>query len=174
MPQDGGLGTHIVGDKIGLNHVNISVTKMIGEGRFSPVWYAGVGECLAGRASNKATRCTLLVCVSAGGFSYVYLVKEVQEGSGLTHSLHLTNKNDKKDDSDANGGQNSRKLGSGAIPPGEKQHMCLKVTSIHSRSQRDIAEKEAKLLSRLSHPSIIKMYDTCYRAVAHQSEPLLR
>jgi serine/threonine protein kinase len=47
--------------------------------------------------------------------------------------------------------------------------MVLKVTSIHSRSQRDIAEKEAKLLSRLSHPSIIKMYDTCYRTVAHPS-----
>jgi serine/threonine protein kinase len=45
--------------------------------------------------------------------------------------------------------------------------MVLKVTSILSRHQRDIAEKEAKLLSRLSHPSIIKMYDTCYRSVAH-------
>lgn len=41
--------------------------------------------------------------------------------------------------------------------------MVLKVTSIHSRAQRDIAEKEAKLLSRLSHPSIIKMFDSCYR-----------
>lgn len=41
--------------------------------------------------------------------------------------------------------------------------MVLKVTSIHSRAQRDIAEKEAKLLSRLSHPSIIKMHDACYR-----------
>lgn len=49
----------------------------------------------------------------------------------------------------------------------EEPQMVLKVTSIHSRSQRDIAEKEAKLLSRLSHPSIIKMYDTCYRPVAH-------
>ena len=45
----------------------------------------------------------------------------------------------------------------------EKKEMVLKVTSILSRAQRDIAEKEAKLLSRLSHPSIIKMYDTCYR-----------
>jgi serine/threonine protein kinase len=47
--------------------------------------------------------------------------------------------------------------------------MVLKVTSIHSRSQRDIAEKEAKLLSRLSHPSIIKMFDTCYRTPTSQS-----
>jgi serine/threonine protein kinase len=49
----------------------------------------------------------------------------------------------------------------------QEQQLVLKVTSIHSRSQRDIAEKEAKLLSKLSHPSIIKMYDTCYRQIAH-------
>ena len=45
----------------------------------------------------------------------------------------------------------------------------LKVTSISSRHQRDIAEKEAKLLSRLSHPSIVKMFDTCYRTVPASS-----
>ena len=44
--------------------------------------------------------------------------------------------------------------------------MVLKVTSVTSRQQREIAEKEAKLLSRLSHPSIIKMFDTCYRSVS--------
>lgn len=48
---------------------------------------------------------------------------------------------------------------------GEKRDLVLKVTSILSRHQRDIAEKEAKLLSRLSHPSIVKMFDTCYRTV---------
>lgn len=46
-----------------------------------------------------------------------------------------------------------------------RKEMVLKVTSIVSRHQKDIAEKEAKLLSRLSHPSIVKMYDTCYRTV---------
>jgi serine/threonine protein kinase len=50
----------------------------------------------------------------------------------------------------------------------DRPQMVLKVTSILSRQQRDIAEKEAKLLSRLSHPSIIKMFDTCYRTVAHE------
>ncbi len=43
--------------------------------------------------------------------------------------------------------------------------MVLKITSIHSRQQRDIAEKEAKLLSRLSHPSIVRMFDACYRSI---------
>lgn len=52
----------------------------------------------------------------------------------------------------------------------KKVPMVLKVTSIHSRAQRDIAEKEAKLLSRLSHPSIVTMYDTCYRTVGSSSQ----
>ena len=47
--------------------------------------------------------------------------------------------------------------------PNQSHHLVLKITSIHSRQQRDIAEKEAKLLSRLSHPSIIRMMDSCYR-----------
>lgn len=49
----------------------------------------------------------------------------------------------------------------------QEPQMVLKVTSIHSRSQRDIAEKEAKLLMKLSHPSIIKIYDSCYASIAH-------
>lgn len=44
-------------------------------------------------------------------------------------------------------------------------HSVLKITSIHSRQQRDIAEKEAKLLSRLSHPSIVRISDSCYRTI---------
>lgn len=46
-----------------------------------------------------------------------------------------------------------------------QRELVLKVTSISSRYQRDIAEKEAKLLSRLAHPSIVKMFDTGYRTV---------
>lgn len=49
----------------------------------------------------------------------------------------------------------------------QEPQMVLKVTSIHSRSQRDIAEKEAKLLMKLSHPSIIKTFDSCYASIAH-------
>lgn len=49
--------------------------------------------------------------------------------------------------------------------PSHSDLFVLKITSIHSRQQRDIAEKEARLLSRLSHPSIIRMFDSCYRAI---------
>ncbi|CAJ1946300.1 unnamed protein product [Cylindrotheca closterium] len=98
MPAtDGGLGEHIVGDKVVVGKRNITVNSLLDE----------------------------------GGFSYVYLA----------------------DSTDENGNQ--------------EPQMVLKVTSIHSRSQRDIAEKEAKLLMKLSHPSIIKIYDNCYASIAH-------
>mmetsp|Transcript_13598 Transcript_13598/g.19586 ORF Transcript_13598/g.19586 Transcript_13598/m.19586 type:complete len:494 (+) Transcript_13598:797-2278(+) len=61
---------------------------------------------------------------------------------------------------DSNGDKNNPEFGV----------MVLKVTSIHSRDQREIAEKEAKLLSRLSHPSIIKTLDDCYRTPSSQNE----
>jgi serine/threonine protein kinase len=111
-----------------------------------------------------------LLCFT-GGFSYVYLVKELGEGGGLSASAHANaTKQGSYNGEDAPVRRNS---GTGGVPaagqPPQGGPMVLKVTSIHSRAQRDIAEKEAKLLSRLSHPSIIKMYDTCYRTVAHQS-----
>ena len=76
-----------------------------------------------------------------GGFSFVYLVKDLSE----PESQHANTTNDNTEKSN------------------QLHHLVLKITSIHSRQQRDIAEKEAKLLSRLSHPSIIRMLDSCYR-----------
>eukprot|EP00339_Tiarina_fusa_P029745 CAMPEP_0117069128 /NCGR_PEP_ID=MMETSP0472-20121206/48455_1 /TAXON_ID=693140 ORGANISM="Tiarina fusus, Strain LIS" /NCGR_SAMPLE_ID=MMETSP0472 /ASSEMBLY_ACC=CAM_ASM_000603 /LENGTH=681 /DNA_ID=CAMNT_0004791481 /DNA_START=173 /DNA_END=2214 /DNA_ORIENTATION=- len=130
MPStnDGGLGSHLVGDRVQMGQKTLHVTKLLGE----------------------------------GGFSYVYLAKEVQEGTGLSSSFHQISKGEKKEADDA---PVRRSSGTGAST--SKHPLVLKITSIHSRAQRDIAEKEAKLLSRLSHPSIIKMYDTCYRNVAH-------
>lgn len=98
---------------------------------------------------------------STGGFSYVYLVKEITDtsiGQSLHHSSHGTS------DTAKDGKSEKKRAGSAtASRESDKSVFVLKVTSIHSRAQRDIAEKEAKLLSRLSHPSIIKMFDTCYR-----------
>mmetsp|Transcript_16830 Transcript_16830/g.27947 ORF Transcript_16830/g.27947 Transcript_16830/m.27947 type:complete len:577 (-) Transcript_16830:92-1822(-) len=115
--DDGGLGTQLVGDKIAVNHRNVQVTKLLGE----------------------------------GGFSYVYLVKDMS-----SDSKNSDNSASQSNPSDPNNKQNGNKAEKSPV-------MVLKVTSIHSRAQRDIAEKEAKLLSRLSHPSIIKMHDACYR-----------
>ena len=41
--------------------------------------------------------------------------------------------------------------------------MVLKITSVHSTAARLMAEKEAKLLRTLSHPSIVKLYDAGFR-----------
>mmetsp|Transcript_3649 Transcript_3649/g.7835 ORF Transcript_3649/g.7835 Transcript_3649/m.7835 type:complete len:661 (-) Transcript_3649:102-2084(-) len=127
MPgADGGLGTAFIGEKIAMGNLNLSVTKLLGE----------------------------------GGFSYVYLVKHTDSGGLLGSSQPI---NTGRGLSPNRSGSNSSS--SDEIPPGP---LVLKVTSIHSRSQRDIAEKEAKLLSRLSHPSIIKMYSASYRTVTNQ------
>mmetsp|Transcript_20278 Transcript_20278/g.47675 ORF Transcript_20278/g.47675 Transcript_20278/m.47675 type:complete len:740 (+) Transcript_20278:316-2535(+) len=131
-PVDGGLGTALVGEKLTMGNLNLSVTKLLGE----------------------------------GGFSYVYLVKDTETMGLLGSSQHAAAakqqanaREESANRSGSNSGTNSE------IPPGP---LVLKVTSIHSRSQRDIAEKEAKLLSRLSHPSIIKMYHGCYRQTSSQ------
>jgi len=71
--------------------------------------------------------------------------------------------------STSNGSQKRRSGSAKGSEEGGGEKMVLKVTSILSRQQRDIAEKEAKLLSRLTHPSIVKMIDTCYRAVPSSS-----
>ena len=79
-----------------------------------------------------------------GGFSFVYLVKEEPSASSSTTDVQS---------------------------PSASAEMVLKISSIHSRQQRDIAEKEAKLLARLSHPSIVRMYDTAYRSSPVSAAP---
>jgi serine/threonine protein kinase len=107
---------------------------------------------------------------NTGGFSYVYLVKDISSDSNTSQQLNNTVHGDGH--ANATTAAPTKRTGSlgkerqGSLgKDAEKKDMVLKVTSILSRQQRDIAEKEAKLLSRLSHPSIIKMYDTCYRTV---------
>ncbi len=81
----------------------------------------------------------------------MYLCKEISDtSSGATPASQQSQA------ADAASGAASRNSA-------DKPVMVLKVTSIHSRQQREIAEKEAKLLSRLSHPSIIKIFDAAYR-----------
>uniref|UniRef100_A0A7S3QH94 non-specific serine/threonine protein kinase n=1 Tax=Chaetoceros debilis TaxID=122233 RepID=A0A7S3QH94_9STRA len=103
----------------------------------------GLGPQLVGEkiAINRRTT-SVLRQLGEGGFSFVYLVKDLSEDE-QTHGSSSQN------ESSLNG----------------NEHLVLKITSIHSRQQRDIAEKEAKLLSRLSHPSIVRMFDSCYRSM---------
>lgn len=103
-----------------------------------------------------------------GGFSFVYLVKELadtaQGGGAPPNSTGHGNSSVKTSRSGSNGSGGagaggSAGAGAAAVVAGggagaagggkEKKEMVLKVTSILSRQQRDIAEKEAKLLSRV-------------------------
>jgi serine/threonine protein kinase len=89
-------------------------------------------------------------------------VKELGEGGlGSSTDANTLKHGSDAEDVAASTGSNDTSPASGPQGP-----MVLKATSIHSRAQRDIAEKEAKLLSRLSHPSIFRMFDSCYRTVA--------
>mmetsp|Transcript_61677 Transcript_61677/g.72072 ORF Transcript_61677/g.72072 Transcript_61677/m.72072 type:complete len:961 (+) Transcript_61677:710-3592(+) len=82
-----------------------------------------------------------------GGFSYVYLVQNCAADGGISPTVA----------SSAASSENKECGGAAA------DALVLKVTSIHSRAQREIAEREAALLRKLSHPSIVKLYDVCYR-----------
>jgi len=120
----------------------------------------GLGTQLVGDRINVNHKCVQVSkLLGEGGFSYVYLVKEISDGSVPTLSTQSdVASGTAKTQTTSNGSSKSPTSANSS-----SQLMVLKVTSIHSRQQRDIAEKEAKLLSRLSHPSIIKMYDSSYR-----------
>jgi serine/threonine protein kinase len=112
----------------------------------------------------------------------VYLVKEISDtssGQSLNATVHGGEGAAQRGSGSGASAARSGSIGNGSRrsigndssnnnKDKDRPQMVLKVTSILSRQQRDIAEKEAKLLSRLSHPSIIKMFDTCYRTVAHE------
>mmetsp|Transcript_12569 Transcript_12569/g.19467 ORF Transcript_12569/g.19467 Transcript_12569/m.19467 type:complete len:572 (-) Transcript_12569:123-1838(-) len=110
----------------------------------------GLGTQLVGdKISVNGRSVTVTRMLGEGGFSYVYQVKDND-----VDGIHPN----------AQGAVDSKGSSSSSTVN------VLKVTSIHSRQQREIAEKEAKLLSRLSHPSIIKMHDACYR-IAPPAQP---
>jgi serine/threonine protein kinase len=165
MPTaDGGLGTALVGEKIVVNSRSVAVTRLLGEGKEGIVARKWPFVCI--HHGSLLERCCFrhsIVFVVTGGFSYVYLVKELSDAA-LGQSMHSSAHGESTAGQGTSTKAEKRRAGSasGGTQP-DKPLMVLKVTSIHSRSQRDIAEKEAKLLSRLSHPSIIKMFDTCYR-----------
>lgn len=123
-----------------------------------PAHDGGLGSALVGEKIVIGSRQVAVTkLLGEGGFSYVYLVKELTDtaqGGSINQTRTGSNGSDGK-------GKRSGSVGKDQ----QKAEMVLKVTSILSRQQRDIAEKEAKLLSRLSHPSIIKMFDTSYRTV---------
>lgn len=95
-----------------------------------------------------------------GGFSFVYLVKDA---SG--HSIDVNNTDNNNNANNNNAPQhekNKSSNGNGSMPP-RGSPMVLKITSVHTSSQRLMAEKEAQLLKTLSHPSIVQVYEDGFR-----------
>ncbi|KAL7476454.1 hypothetical protein ACHAW6_002314 [Cyclotella cf. meneghiniana] len=134
-----GLGPHLVGKQLEVNGRNVSICRQIGE----------------------------------GGFSFVYLVK------CTVNSSSAANNNDRDDGGNnaSNGPQHSslgtqhqqqqqkysnRHKNTLPLPP-QGTPIVLKITSVHTSAQRLMAEKEAKLLQTLSHPSIVQVYDHGFR-----------
>eukprot|EP00566_Odontella_aurita_P025822 CAMPEP_0113559576 /NCGR_PEP_ID=MMETSP0015_2-20120614/18971_1 /TAXON_ID=2838 /ORGANISM="Odontella" /LENGTH=120 /DNA_ID=CAMNT_0000461223 /DNA_START=405 /DNA_END=764 /DNA_ORIENTATION=+ /assembly_acc=CAM_ASM_000160 len=112
---------------------------------------SGLGPQLAGEKITVNSRTVSVVKqLGEGGFSFVYLVKDLSDPSAAGSAA-------------SEGSGTSRPGGAQQQQSHQPSFMVLKITSIHSRQQRDVAEKEAKLLSRLSHPSIVRMIDACYR-----------
>ena len=106
-----------------------------------------ISQLVGERIAVNSRTVQVLKQLGEGGFSFVYLVKEEPSASSSSAG-------------DGNGSASHPQ----PPPTASAAEMVLKITSIHSRQQRDIAEKEAKLLARLSHPSIVRMYDTAYRS----------
>jgi len=119
----------------------------------------GLGPHLAGRQID-IHGCSMEICkqLGEGGFSFVYLVRNRSVG-GICGDLIQ----------DRYFEEHSNALA-------EKRHqnyanlMVLKITSVHNTSQRLMAEKEAKLLQMLSHPSIVQVYDHGF-CKSHNGEP---
>mmetsp|Transcript_17668 Transcript_17668/g.26475 ORF Transcript_17668/g.26475 Transcript_17668/m.26475 type:complete len:416 (+) Transcript_17668:306-1553(+) len=123
----------------------------------------GLGPQLVGEKISINRRVVSVIRqLGEGGFSFVYLVKDISEdGESSNNTSSNNNNNNNNSNNNINNNNNDGTSNS--------QHVVLKITSIHSRQQRDIAEKEAKLLSRLSHPSIVRMIDFCYRSSSSSS-----
>ncbi|KAL3786689.1 hypothetical protein HJC23_002778 [Cyclotella cryptica] len=133
-----GLGPHLVGKQLEINGRTLSICKQIGE----------------------------------GGFSFVYLVK----CTGNNNSAGSSNDRDEGGNTASSGPQHSSlgqqqqqqqqhsKRNNNRIPlPPHGTPLVLKITSVHTSAQRLMAEKEAKLLQTLSHPSIVQVYDHGFR-----------
>jgi len=150
-----------VGKHIDVNGRNLSICKQLGEGGFSFVYLVRDKE--GGVTDRDST------LGSRGGD---------RDGDDATPNLPLHHNqqprqppnahpkafkhsgNSHPDHVSTNSTQTTNQI---QISPPYGTPMVLKITSVHTKNQRQMAEKEAKLLQQLSHPSIIQVYDHGFR-----------
>ena len=118
----------------------------------------GLGPHLVGRQLDVNGRnVSILKQLGEGGFSFVYLVgdKDNSQTGG-----------DRDGDTTDNAPHKPQHLQQSRRASPNPPHgtpMVLKITSVHNVTQRQIAEKEASLLRKLSHPSIVQVFDDGFR-----------
>ena len=170
--SEGGLGQSLCGEKITINTTTtVLVKELLGEGKM--FYMLTVYLDFLNRSPFS-----IMICV--GGFAYVYLVRDISDSgddaapkrasrtSSFNSKLMLNNQSSNASEATATPSttdSNNDSTNNKQQPAPRPTEMVLKVTSISSRQQRDIAEKEARLLAKLSHPSIVKMFDTAYRTI---------
>ena len=172
-----GLGPHLVGKSIEIHGRNFEICKQLGEGGFSFVYlvrstnsHISIGNndnvVVAGLGDNAAT--TNSTPASSNSTASLASYQQQQQ----QYQISVDSSNDRRQ---TNPSPRPPLIGGGGSSSGgsnsnnNSSPMVLKITSVHNNSQRHMAEKEAKLLQMLSHPSIIQVYDHGFREVAQNN-----
>ena len=126
----------------------------------------GLGPHLVGRQLDVNGRSVSIIKqLGEGGFSFVYLVRDKE-------NAHQSGDRDGEGDEAATNtpqhAQQQQQTRGGNPSPPHGTPMVLKITSVHNTAQLQVAEKEARLLRKLSHPSIVQVYDDGYRDPSSQ------
>ncbi len=123
----------------------------------------GLGPHLVGRHLDVNGRnVSIIKQLGEGGFSFVYLVGDKE------NSQNVGDRDGGADDAPKNP-QHIQQTRRGSPKPPHGTPMVLKITSVHNITQRRIAEKEASLLRKLSHPSIVQVFDDGFRDPSQQN-----
>lgn len=124
----------------------------------------GLGPHLVGRHLDVNGRnVSIIKQLGEGGFSFVYLVGDKE------NSQNVGDRDGEADDAAPKNPQHIQQARRGMPTPPYGTPMVLKITSVHNITQRRIAEKEASLLRKLSHPSIVQVYDDGFRDPSQQN-----
>ncbi|KAL3761410.1 hypothetical protein ACHAWU_007369 [Discostella pseudostelligera] len=175
-----GLGPHLVGKSIDIHGRNLEICKQLGEGGFSFVYLVRSTNsnssiehehAAAAATNNINTNSTPASMSSNHNHSGSSSSSSQQQQNQQTKTTSLTDSGNRRQTNPTPrppliGGSGSSSSGSGSNNSNNNTPMVLKITSVHNNAQRLMAEKEAKLLQMLSHPSIIQIYDHGFREEA--------
>ncbi|EED92686.1 predicted protein, partial [Thalassiosira pseudonana CCMP1335] len=151
-----GLGPHLVGKQLEINGRSLSICKQLGEGGFSFVYL------VKDRDTNNAGGSSVSNGAAAAGdgdSDNNVLSPNIHRPQHLLSSSSAGSTQTKRSQRSSQKGGGNQQL----PPPIGSTLMVLKITSVHNGAQRHMAEKEAKLLQTLSHPSIVTVYDHGFR-----------